>query len=931
MIRQLRIAPALLLLIAAGILHAGDAVKCPVTRDVWLSAANRQESDTNGGKAARVKMKVWQEYGLFDFDVAALKGKKIAKASLHLAPEGGGVHGGARGTDLRWFSVSTISSQWEEGQGKQYTVDEAGKGATFNEASYKTRAWAYPGSKNWDVILGNGKTLRDDVDAGDPKDGYFTIPIDKRLVEALVAGATYGLLAMDGSTGVDRNCYVCSKEGGRPPYLLVTLEGDDAQAPAAPASVKVQPAPNDASGAHGAATISFVVPPEAFAFNVKVNGKDVPRWQIPFAAKPGSTQTISLEYLAPDEDLQIEVAAVDASGNASAFASAKGKASPKIAVPALPASDWKPAGGDAPTLGGKLKVWAFPEICKLDPLTGKIMLEKGMDTAAAKNSVWDAGSATIRVAAARGEVAGFQLALETLAGPVTDISFEVAGLTGVQPKLWRAWFVNKKAWQCEYALPLKDGETLAVPAADNKIAEQKAGVVAVNLIVAADAKPGEQAGTLVVKAGGETAKLNLKVKIYSTVVPKEINFNPELNCYGGPGKAGTEFFFDSFRVAHFHRCTINRVPYSQSGNIHDDYVPQAGADGKVTDWSNFDKNLGPLLDGSAFKDNPRAGVPVATLYLPQNENWPLPMGPHYNCGGPTKGKDWKAKHDIFAKPPEASFSKAYQDAWTANIADFVKHFEEKGWTKSGAELYLNNKYHFGKEQMTGTAWIMDEPFEYLDWHALKFFGKLFHEGIKNAKTAKFLYRGDISRPNWQGSCMDGLMEIMYIGGGGYDMLPLIKDHKRRMPTILYAYGGCNNQDRPNHESAAWCLKSYVFESDGVLPWQSLGGPESFDRAEDGGNGNALIVDGRRFGINAVASFRVHALRVGAQAVELARLLQLKNGWGRAHVGALISQAIPLGTEFKQAFQDDAAAVTFGEMNGDRFVELKEGVLKLLEK
>ncbi|MCW8129888.1 MAG: DNRLRE domain-containing protein [Planctomycetota bacterium] len=923
-----------LLLAAAGLAQA-EETRCPASRDVWISAANRQESDTNGGKAPRIKLKVWQEYGLIDFDVSALKGKKIASAALHVKAEGGGVHGGKRGTDLRWFSVSTVSGDWVEGDGTQYSVDDKGKGATFNEASYKTRPWAFKGSKNWDVILGNGNTLRDDVDGGDPQGGWFTLPIKKELVQALVAKASHGLMIMDGSTGVDRNCYIAAKESGNgAPYLTVTLEGDDAQAPAAPASLKLEPAPNDAGMTEGAARLTFKVPQDAFAYQIKVNGTELPRWQVPFAGKAGEEQSIVLEFLAPGSDLTVELAAVDTAGNVSPAASVKGKASPAITVPRLPASAWQPKGGSAPVAGDKLKVWAYPEICKLDPLTGAIVLEKDMDGAASKNAVWDAGSSTVRVAAARGDIGGFQLALERLGGNLDDVTVEVAAPEGVQVKLWRNWFVKiGNAWQAEYAIPVKAGEALAIPAADNQIPEQKCAAIAVDLIVPEGAKPGDLTGSVTVKAGGASVKLNLQMKIYETVIPKEIHFNPEMNCYNGPGQAGSPYWFDAFRIAHYHRSTINRVPYSQSGNIHGDYVPAVGPDGKVTDWSNFDKNIGPLLDGSAFKDNPRAGVPVATLYLPQNENWPVSMHAHYNPGAPTSGDNWKAKHDVFAKAPEDSFSKAYQDAWTANIADFVKHFEEKGWTKTHAELYLNNKYNFGKEKMGGTAWTMDEPFEYLDWRALIFYSKLFHAGTKDAKGASFYFRGDISRPMWQGSCMDGLMEIMYVGGGGFDMARLIKAQKEKMPTVLYAYGGCNDNNRPNHETTAWCLKSYVYEHDGVLPWQSIGGDDAFVRGDNGGgNGNALIVDGsKRFGVNAIASFRVHAFRVGAQNCELLRLVLLKNKWSRMHAGALVEQFVPLGSEYIQKFTDDAAATTFGAMNGNRFVELKESLLTLLAR
>jgi len=924
--------PALCVLCAS--LYAGEPIKCPVSRDVWLSAANSSESDSNGGKAPRMKLKVWQEFGLIDFDVSALKGKKIEKAVLHVASEGGGSDASRGHSDLRWFTVSTVSSEWVEGEGAQYTKDDAGKGATFNEASYKTRKWSYPGSHCWDVILGNGKTLRCDVDAGDPKGGWFAIPIDKRLVEALVAKAGYGFCIMDGSTGVDRNCFIASKESGnKAPYLMVTVAGDDTQAPPAPTNLVVKPEPNDANGAQGAASLSFSVPDGAFSYDIKINDQPVQRWQVPFAKTPGKPQSFTFEYLSPDAALNVEVCAVDASGNVSPAVKATGKSSPVVAVPKLPAGDFKPVGGEAKAIDGKLKVWAFPEISKLDPLTGGIMLEEGMDAASTKNSVWDGASSTVRIAAAKGDIAGFQLALETLQGPVSGIKISVSGLDDVQARLWRTWYVKTgDKWQPEYAIPVANGTALAVPSADTKVPNQKAMPVAIDLIVPEGAKPGERTGTITISGEGiAETKLNLKLKIYNATIPKEINFNPEMNCYGGPGQAGGALWFDSYRIAHYHRSTINRVPYSQSGNVHTDYIPAVGADGKVTDWSNFDKNLGPLLDGSAFKDNPRANVPVPVLYMPHHENWPMPFHANYDPGAKFQGKNWKIVHDIKAKPPEQSFSKAYTDGFTANVADFVKHFEEKGWTKTVAHFYNNNKFSFNENAIGGTAWMMDEPFEYLDWHALNFFSRMCHEGMKGAKNAKFAYRGDISRPMWQGSCSDGLMEVMYVGGDLYKFVPLVKDQKKRMPTVLMNYGGANGMTTANHDTTAWCLKAYVNECDGVLPWQSIGGDASFDTGDgDGGNGNMLIVDGsKRFGINAIASYRMHAFRSGAQICELLRLLEIRKGWGRTHSNAIVSQIVPMGSDFKQAFADDAAALKFKGLNGDMFVKLKEGILLLL--
>jgi len=928
-----------------------ETVRCEASRDTWISSCGDQaegdptvqEVDTNAGKAKKIKLKGYQEFGLLDFDVAKLKGKKFGKAFIHVAFAEGVKNGGERGTDLRWFTFSTISSPWEEGQGgaeKDYVSDPTGHGATFNEASYKTRAWAnFPGSKLWDVTLGNGNTLRSDADGGEPKDGYFTIPIDVRLVEARVNGASEGFMIMDGSVFISTNAYIHSRESDKPPFLTVEVEGDAKPEAAPVANLKVTPAPNDATVTEGALTVSLTVPAGAFSYDVTLNGKPVPRWQIPFAAKAGAEQHFLIEYLPPDTDAKLDVVAVDTAGNKSAPISATTKTSPALSVPKLPESTWNPKGGAAPLLG-KVKVWAFPQIAKLDPLSGKVIVEKGLEDAQSKNSVWDAGSKTVRLLAAKGEIVGFQLGFE---GQSVGLKTTVEGLDGIQVRQWREWFVKiGDTWHSDYALPLKAGDGISIPDQENNIENQKASALALDLFVPEGAKPGVHEGKLKLTGDAGTLELKLVVEVFDVIIPKETNFIPELNCYSGPlSDAGQEPFFDAFRIAHYNRCAINRVPHGHQGRTAADWSAKVGPDGHVTDWAEFDKNLGPLLDGSAFTNNPRAGVPTPLLYLPFNESYPLSFKENYKPGEkvPLVGENWKPLHDMTAKSPEDSFSQEYKDAFVNCVKDYVAHFEEKGWNKTIMEGFHNNKVQYGQIKgpdgkpvpaLTGTAWTLDEPQTWLDWQALLFYSKLFHKGIEGQKTTKFGFRGDISRPMWQGSCMDGNMEVMVANNGQFEFPPLMKASKLRMPTKLWTYGSTDATNGNHEDNIAWCLKAYVHECDGILPWQCIGDAKSFDEGDGKGeNGNMLVVDGRRFGVNAVASFRVHALREGAQLVELLRLLQLKKGWGRAHCGALIEQAIPLGTQFKQARADDAAGLKFGDLNAEKFVKLKESLLRLL--
>ncbi len=935
---------AAMLTLAAGVLPhlaAGETVKCRATRDVWLSAANKQEVDCNMGAARTIKLKVWQEFGLVDFDVSELKGKRISAACVCVKPAGGHKLGAHRGlTDLKWLTVSTVSHDWVEGKSTRYAPDPKGKGASFNEWSHGKGNWGFEGAKCWNVILGNGNTLRDDQPM-EVAEGWLRARIDPALVQALVAGASHGLLLMDGSTSVGVNCRVGSRESENGPYLEVVTGGYDRVPPAPPRELTVSPAANFATATRGAIHLSLKVPAGAFAYHVKVNGKAVGRWQVPFPGEPGGRQTFPILDLPPSADVKVAVAAADASGNVSAFASASGKVSGKLTVPELPACPFRPKGGPCQLLRGA-KVWAFPEVTKVHPVSGEVLGEKVAGDFRKRNAVWDGAADTVRLAAARGEIVSFQVAVE---GEVKGCSVKVSSPEGpgripkAGVRLWRNGYVQG---QSEYAIPLTG--TFDCPAADNAVEGQKLQAVTVDLHVPTDAKAGDYAGTVTLAAAGEQVKLKLKVKVYDVALPEAVFFNPELNCYGGPGRAGSAQFKDSFRLAHYHRCTINRVPYNQRGNVHGDWVPRIAADGHVTDWSDFDRNLGGLLDGSWFAGNPRAGVPVPTLYLPLFEGWPKNFRKHYHpgdgAGANARDANAKLRHDALAKPIDQAMDTGFKNAWVNCTRDFVKHATQKKWSRTIFQCYLNNKPNYGY-----TLWTLDEPFEYLDWAALNFFARLykraladpqvytpawhrayFRKGLAGMKRprATFLFRGDISRLAWQGSVSDGLMNIIYLGGGGLGYPRIVRDTKRRAPTIMYAYGSCNDPARSNWESAAWCLKAYTNYCDGVLPWQSLGGKGSMQKL----NKNGLIIHAGDHG-HAVGSFRVHALRRGAQDCELLRLLQLKNNWSRDHIGVLVAQKVPLTARYRQAFVDEAAAVTFQTLTSQGFCELKEGVLQLL--
>jgi hypothetical protein len=913
----------------------GETVRCPASRDVWLSSY-KSEQDFNMGAAPKLKLKIHQEFALVDFDVRALRGRAIRAAWLTIKPAGGYKFGFNGNTDLSWLTVSTVAHPWVEGKSTGYRKDEEGHGATFNESSFGRAGWGWPGARVCDVALGHAHTLRCDarLQAGD--NGRWRLPVDVRLVQALVAGASDGLMVMDGSGYVVMNCFVASRESGEGPVLEVDAGPPAPTPPPSPRNLRLAPSPNDAGERFGAIRVSLEAP-SAFSYDIQCNGADVARWQIPLVGVAGESQQFVLRDLPPDADCIVRVRAISASGIAGPWAEARGRTSVALAVPRLPElrEDWKAAS--PPDLGDGTTLYALPPLVKLDPVTGQGRGDRIAEAAARGNVVWDAGRRRVVLEVARGEIASFQLVVD---GPVRAGRVHLDGFPGKRVRLWRNWYVQGLA---EYALPWDGAFTVPMP--DNRIADQKLQSFTVDIHVPTDAPVATKTGTLRIEGNGRSVELAVRVRVHRPVLPDVPFFRPELNCYGGPGRAGEEKFRDSHRIAHYNRCSINRVPYNQSGRAHDDVTPTVDGAGHITDWTVFDRGLGGLLDGSWFADNPRAGVPVPTLYLPLHEGWPLNFRDHYHPGDgigiDPKNQEALLRHDALAKPPEEALDTAFNRAFSTATREFYDHCLERGWDRTLFQCYLNDKPNFGY-----TVWTLDEPVKYRDWAALNHFARLFREALPDRApytlawherrfgdpmagggrgVPAFVFRADVSRPEWQGSVSDGLMTLMVANNGQFARPRTMAALAERLPAILYTYGSCNPPDRSNWESVAWCVKAFAHGCEGVVPWQSIAGGGALQKPDP----NGLIVDAGEHG-HAVASLRVHALRQGAEICELLRLVQIQRGWSREHIRLLVGRELGLDAEFSQTFSDEAAALSFASADATAMLRFKRGILALLD-
>ena len=95
---------------------------------------------------------------------------------------------------------------------------------------------------------------------------------------------------------------------------------------------------------------------------------------------------------------------------------------------------------------------------------------------------------------------------------------------------------------------------------------------------------------------------------------------------------------------------------------------------------------------------------------------------------------------------------------------FIEHFKEKGYNRTEMQCFYGGKNTHRIDWGVNMWWTTDEPYHWDDWLALQFFCRLWAQGRGAADPRLWAARGDISRPNWQGRVLAGVLDCVYIGG-----------------------------------------------------------------------------------------------------------------------------------------------------------------------
>jgi hypothetical protein len=885
------------LLLTSGVALVGRAgaevVRLPATADIWVSDANTAERNTSSGKNRRIKLKTIQEMAAIRFDPTPAAGREIHRATLHLRRSGDDM--------LRYIRISTVSQDWVEGNATE--AYSPADGATYQFADGATQTpWAWPGSQFCDVIMGAGNTLAQWAERQEGADGWVSVQIAADMVYAMVAGDTDGIAIMDGGNPTFANNFLYSAQAGASaPYIEVEL-GDPLPVEVSAPTVAVEPALDASRVGLGALRVVLGDVPGVFAWRVWLDGERVQRWRIPHPRR-GEPTMVVLDDLTPEVAHIVEAVAVGASGCVSARVAATAAASAGLPTPALlmPAD----AALLAPAPGGvRRSVWVFPSPRKLKAVDSS---GEAADVARTRPR-----PASVRLFGARGEYVSFQIAVA--ANPVRDAMATAAPLmhddgsaiATSEIELYRTWYARDgdDAWQTAYCVPAASGEPIQFEDARRTEALRSVEALYVDIYVPKDAAAGAHHGSISVRVNeAEAVEVSVEVDVYDFALPDRLSFWPELNAYRIPRDGDPH---DYYRLAQAHRAVLNCWRWAPR-------LEGEGAD-VVVDWTEYDRDVGPLLTGVAFAGSRRGPVPVEVMYLPFEDSWPTPLTEEtydYHGYWPGRGDDRQHLIDHYQTAPYLAdaLSNDYIGAFLSVQQQFFVHFEEKGYASTAMQCFYGGKNTHRIDYGSNMWWTTDEPYHWDDWLALQFFCALWTGGRGATDAAMWPARADISRPQWQAGVLDGLVDTVYYGAGAfrseanYRRVSILERDAGLKPMV---YGSVNRDTESNTRTVAWMLNAWLNGANGVLPWQTLGNDAALDDGDDAiGGGAALLVPGGRFGVPVVADMRLKALRDGQQLIEYLTIVADSEGLTREQVKRMVESSLEVRATATSDAVDDA--------------------------
>jgi hypothetical protein len=236
----------------------------------------------------------------------------------------------------------------------------------------------------------------------------------------------------------------------------------------------------------------------------------------------------------------------------------------------------------------------------------------------------------------------------------------------------------------------------------------------------------------------------------------------------------------------------NILPYHQNASVDTDRRPTlsgSGATLHASSWSTFDGMYGRFFDGTAFTAStagspytgPGANTPITHMYTPIFDSWPISLlDATYGFDAPPGlgGAYWQnllassgTQPQFWANAPDilSAMTDGYKQGVRNVVADWFTHANQKGWTRTAFEIYLNNKY--ANVNPPTTLWVTEECVTADDFRAVGFFHQLYRDGqaLANTPAVKWHFRIDISdRWGQNYGQLDNLINWQDLGNGTAD-------------------------------------------------------------------------------------------------------------------------------------------------------------------
>jgi hypothetical protein len=911
----------------------------PAAKDAWVNSniyigSRMQEKpyeyqtveQYNSGAAEELRVDGYYLVPVLDFDLAELKGKKIKRATLVLH----WIH-----NPVEEWDVGTISHDWEEGTGKGYKskVD----GISLHQCGKDTR-WPENSIFNY-FTLGNSNSRHQVVRPKNKGEDRQEIELDPLMIYSLIYRENFGLSLYDTRADVFShfsppwNYYDIpkwlhsrhTKAQGKAPCLNIEYEdGGD-----------TVPAISDLEISHfmgiGAEKRGLKVRwrckdgGDFVRFDMKLNGRNVARYKTSLFDGRTHLYEAILDDLKPDTLYKVEVGGVSPAG---VLKSATGSLKTRKRRRKLAVQKAKVLrkGSAAVLRKGGLSVYALDEMHKVDAIKGKACLNNGKWARSYNNTLVEKGA--IKLQGGLNEVLGLQLLFNSAKpGQFSLVPF---GEDIPDLKFFRQWYTKQaNGWIPDALIPIEHAH-FTLPAVDNDVPGQKVQGLFVDVLLNESAARTISFKLGIYRGGKLLAMVPVEIDVQAFTLDERGAFIFEMNNYNFPHQSfgnstkgrqaatpeGTRIDREFYKLCHEHRTEMDVLTYNHFGEVNEGCVPVLageGADVRVADWTAFDETYGPLIEGTVFKDGHRT-YPLRQLYLPFHENWPMPINKYYKpkvkLNQPLipllnehKKKSWNIEQD---------FDPAYREGMKNVLKDFMIHFDEKGWHDVLVFYFFNNKYYWKNPHRNNDRykdatcwWLLDEPFYYDDWRALRFFGSIIQEAKDELSGlgSNFHFRLDVSWPAQFHHFDNGCLGINVTSSkNGLTHSNWFRRRSLLHDEHFWMYGSVNPPNVPDTNTYASMMRFYSVGGEGFLPWLAFRGDSSLDKAES----TSVVYTGERFGIKGpVGSMRLKSVRRLMQDFQYLSQVARMNGIDRFGEEEILRSLITIASQAEMANSLDA--------------------------